>query len=72
MVPNPTALRSLVKHQDVEKHRSLSCAEYDTCLDTVLRRAWRSWTCVRCQLFGLTRAWRAVEVAHEAAQRPLA
>jgi hypothetical protein len=70
MAPNPTPLRALVKHEDVEKHRSLSCVEYDGCLDTVLRRAWRSWTCGRCVLFGLTRACRAAEVAHEAALRP--
>lgn len=67
---NPTALRSLVKHEDVDRHRSLSCAEYDDCLDTVLRHSWRSWTCARCTLFTLARDWRAAEVAHEAALRP--
>lgn len=73
MVPNPTALRSLIKKpEDVAKHRSLSCGGYDGCLDTVLRRAWRSWTCERCQLFRLTAQWHTAEVAHEAALRPLA
>ena len=72
MVPNPTKLRSLVKHEEVEQHRSLSCGEYDVCLDTVLRHAWRSWTCGRCQLFRLTREWHTAEIAHEAALRPLA
>ena len=70
--PNPTALRSLVKHEDVERHRSLSCGEYDGCLDRVLRHAWRSWTCGRCPYFRLTRDWRTAEVAHEAGLRPLA
>ncbi len=71
-MPNPTALRSLVKHEDVDRQRSVSCAEYDGCLDTVLRRAWRSWTCERCALFSLTRDWARAEVAHEAALRPFA
>ncbi len=70
MVPNPTGLRSLVKHEDVEKHRSLSCAEYDGCLDTVLRHAWRSWTCGRCRLFRLAGVWHTAEIAHEATLRP--
>ena len=71
MVPNPTGLRSLVKHEDVEKHRSLSCAEYDGCLDTVLRHAWRSWTCGRCRLFRLAAICHTAEIAHEATLRPL-
>jgi hypothetical protein len=71
-VPHPTALRSLVKHDDVERHRSLSCGEYDGCLEAVLRRAWRSWTCGRCPLFRLTQDWRAAEISHQAALRPLA
>lgn len=70
MVPNPTALRSLVKPEDVEKHRSLSCARYDVCLDTVLRNSWRSWTCACCKLFQLDREWRSAEIAHEAALQP--
>lgn len=72
MVPNPTALRSLVKPEDVEKHRSLSCARYDCCLDTVLRHAWRSWSCGRCEAFRLSGDWHTAEIAHEAALRPLA
>lgn len=70
MAPNPTALRSLVKHEEVEKHRSLCCAEYDGCLETALREAWRSWTCGRCSLFSLERDCRAALIAHEAALRP--
>lgn len=70
--PHPTALRSLVAHEEVEKHRSLSCAEYDGCLERVLRRAWKSWTCGRCPLFHLTREWHTAEIAHVAALRPLA
>lgn len=72
MIANPTALRHQLKHEDVEKHRSLSCLEYDGCLDTVLRRSWNSWTCKRCGLFPLTRALHAAQVCHEAALRPLA
>lgn len=72
MSPNPTALRSLVKEEDVDKHRSVSCAEYDDCLDTALRRSWRSWSCGRCKLFRLTRAMCAAETAHLAELRPLA
>ncbi len=72
MIANPTALRFQLKHEDVEKHRSLSCLEYDGCLDTVLRRAWNSWTCKRCGLFPFGRALRAAEVRHEAALRVLA
>lgn len=72
MSPNPTALRSLVKHEDVDKHRSLSCAEYDDCLDAALRHSWRSWSCGRCKFFLFTRELRAAETAHLAALRPLA
>jgi hypothetical protein len=72
MVPNPTKLRSLVKHEDVERRRSLCCVEYDDCLDTVLRNAWKSWTCEQCTLFSRTRDCRAAHIAHEAAQRPFA
>ncbi len=71
MVPNPTALRDLVKHEEVDMHRSLSCAEYDDCLDAVLRHSWRSWTCIRCKLFRMTRDWRAAEIAHLAALQPV-
>lgn len=69
-VPRPTALRSLVRHEEVERHRSLSCARYDGCLEAVLRQAWRSWSCVRCPLFALDRDWRSAEIAHEAGLRP--
>jgi hypothetical protein len=70
MTPNPTKLRFLVKHDDVEKHRSLSCAAYDGCLDEVTRRAWRSWTCGRCALFLLGRECRVAEISHAAELRP--
>lgn len=72
MIANPTALRSLLKHEDVDRHRSLSCAEYDGCLDKVLRRSWNSWTCEHCRLFPFTKQWHAAEVMHEAGLRPLA
>ncbi len=69
MTTNPTALRSVLKPEDVDKHRSLSCIEYDGCLDTVLRRAWHGWSCARCQLFPLARACRAAEAREAAAGR---
>jgi ribosomal protein L37AE/L43A len=72
MSPNPTALRSLVKEEEVEKHRSLSCAAYDDCLEAALRSSWRSWSCDRCQLFAYARKARAAETWHEASLRPLA
>jgi ribosomal protein L37AE/L43A len=59
MTTNPTALRASLKHEDVEKHRSLLCAEYDECLDTALRRSWNGWTCARCKHFSLAAARRA-------------
>jgi hypothetical protein len=70
MNPNPTALTTLVKPDDVEKHRALSCSEYDGCLDAASRREWRSWTCVRCKLFAFARAMRATEAARFACLRP--
>jgi hypothetical protein len=72
MTPNPTALRSLVKPEDVEKHRSLSCGRYDGCLETVLQNSWRSWSCGRCRFFLHDREWRTAEICHEAALRPFA
>jgi hypothetical protein len=69
MDPNPTALRSVVKHEDVEKHRSLSCLEYDACLDAASRRSWRSWSCGSCQMFRFAREARTAECLHHAAAR---
>ena len=48
---NPTRLASLVRPEAVEKHRSLVCEEYDSCLDTALAHGWTSFTCERCALF---------------------
>lgn len=72
MVPNPTALRSLIKPEQVQSHRSFSCTEYDECLSAVLRHRWRSWSCERCAVFRHARELRAAEVSHEAALRPYA
>jgi hypothetical protein len=58
MSPNPTALRTLVKDEDVDKHRSVTCDEYDCCLDAALSRSWRSWSCARCTRFRMARALR--------------
>ncbi len=69
---SPTRLDALVKHEEVAEHRSLSCAEYDVCLGEVLRRGWPSWTCRRCVRFALRNEARALEIAHEASQRPMA
>ncbi len=72
LMRNPTARPSLVKHEEVEDHRSLSCSQYDACLDVVLRRRWLSWTCSRCALFPLRKDVRAAEFTHDASLRPLA
>lgn len=67
--PNPTALRSAVKQEDVDKHRNVCCAEYDGCLDAALRNAWRSWSCGSCRLFPFARAAREAESVRMALQR---
>jgi hypothetical protein len=70
--PNPTALRSPVKEQDVDKHRNVCCAEYDGCLDAALRRSWRSFSCGQCALFAFAREARAAESARLAELRTAA
>lgn len=72
MDPNPTKLSSLVKPEEVEKHRSLSCVAYDGCLDAATRHAWRSWSCGRCGLFAFGKEMRAAESARLARLRPQA
>lgn len=72
MSPNPTALRSPVKEQDVDKHRNVCCAAYDDCLDAALRRSWRSWSCGHCALFAFAREARAAESARLAELRTAA
>lgn len=69
---NPTQRFSALKHEEVEDHRSLSCAEYDACLDLVLERGWPGWTCSRCELFPKQRKARVIEITHEHSLRPLA
>ncbi len=69
MTTNPTALRTVLKPEDVDAHRSLSCAEYDVCLDTVLRRSWRGWSCAHCALFSLAKECRAAEAREAALER---
>jgi len=72
MSPNPTALRHLIPHEDVDDHRSVSCVEYDLCLDSALRHRWKSWSCGRCALFAIAREMREAEIAAECALRPFA
>lgn len=69
MSPNPTALRSAVKEEDIERHRDVCCVEYDGCLDAALRNSWRSWSCARCTLFPSVRASRQAERTRAALQR---
>lgn len=64
--PNPTALDSLVEPDDVEQRRSLSCSEYDQCLDAAYRRDWKSWTCERCNIFLLGSALRGTRNSRSA------
>ncbi len=70
--PRPTPLSHLVKEDEVEQHRCLSCTEYDQCLEVVLVKRWRSWSCASCGLFLLARAFDALQTDHEAAARPFA
>jgi hypothetical protein len=72
MTPNPTALRRLMKQEEVDDHRCVSCAEYDDCLDAALRQCWKSWSCSQCSLFLRAREMRAAESALEWTLRPLA
>ena len=72
MDPTPTPLTRLVTDEDVALHRSVSCSEYDQCLDLVLRRRWRSWTCAQCALFSLARRFATMAAAHEGSLRPFA
>jgi hypothetical protein len=72
MHPNPTALRSLVKEEEVDQHRSVLCSGYDDCLDAALRQSWRSWTCARCKLFELARQLRAAETSQLIPLQPTA
>ncbi len=65
MSPNPTALRHLVKQEEVDEHRCVSCSEYDDCLDAALRHSWRSWSCGKCGLFHRARALHAAQAALE-------
>ena len=53
----PVELKVLIKPEGhVEAQRSLFCEFYDACLDEAIQRAWTSWTCSRCSLFGLRHA----------------
>lgn len=72
MSPNPTALRHLVKQDEVDDHRCVTCTEYDECLDAALRLSWRSWSCGQCGLFIQARALRAIESALEWTVQPVA
>ena len=67
MSPNPTALRRLVKQEEVDAHRCVTCAEYDGCLDSALRQRWKSWSCGQCGRFGWARAVRAADAALDGA-----
>jgi hypothetical protein len=62
MSPNPTALPALVKEQEVDHHRAVTCDNYDDCLDSALRSSWRSWSCARCQRFEASRSQFAEEL----------
>ncbi len=72
MSPNPTALRHLVKQEEVDEHRCVLCTEYDGCLDAALRQSWRSWSCGKCGLFQRARELQAAQSALEWTLRPVA
>jgi hypothetical protein len=44
--PTPAALSAGL---DRVPFRRLYCVHYDTCLEQVCARGWRSWTCTRCR-----------------------
>lgn len=58
--------------EEVPRYRSLSCPEYDHCLDAASRKGWMSWTCEDCRLFPLAAVFRSFEVASTCAERPQA
>lgn len=66
----PTPRAALASADDVEAHRSLSCGDYDRCLDEVLVAGWPGWTCARCARFAGGRARRAARLDVEATARP--
>ncbi len=72
MSPNPTALRQLVKEEEVDEHRCVTCAEYDDCLDAALRKSWRSWSCGQCGLFRRARELHDLASAAEWTVRSVA
>lgn len=54
--PNPVELPAPInpeggRKQSVEMHRNLFCVHYDACLDEAVKRAWNSFTCVRCAFY---------------------
>jgi hypothetical protein len=69
VAPRPTQGTALLKSEDVEQMRSLFCPRYDDCLDRAVSGGWASWTCTRCQLFGLANESKAVDAAYRAALR---
>jgi len=56
----PARRGSALCPEEVPRYRSLSCPEYDGCLDAAYRHGWRSWTCEACQLFPLAALHRRV------------
>jgi hypothetical protein len=72
MSPNPTALRHLVKQEEVDDHRCVLCSRYDDCLEAALRHSWRSWSCGQCGLFARARQAALAERALVEALRALA
>jgi hypothetical protein len=54
MLPNPTPLLQLIRSEAiVSGHRNLYCVHYDGCLDVAVKNDWDSFTCEKCQLFGV-------------------
>lgn len=68
----PSPLGALLNADEVPRRRSLSCPEYDRCLDAAFRRGWRSWSCQGCALQPLGATFRALETMRAGALRPLA
>lgn len=49
--PHPVRLRRTLRLHEVDAHRRVGCGRYPECLERAARRAWLSFTCVRCFAF---------------------
>lgn len=55
----PVPCNRSLGHHEVAAHRSLWCADYDSCLEHAAERLWAAWSCSRCPMHGKDPARRA-------------